>query len=187
MVKEFKERPALNLGPLCYTLAVKEGGSEICHVDPTDDKRKYAIIICLGEFSGGDLCLPFNGYRIPFAMGQILIFQARLLPHMTSVYKGFRLVITGFTTASLGCFDGYPKDMADYTSPNAREFLLEKDRLSKERARGRKTKSQKFQTLVDAFKVGTLRFKFANGKCTILGRKMVSDRRYNLRQRKTSL
>ncbi|KAJ7815265.1 hypothetical protein B0H14DRAFT_2304317, partial [Mycena olivaceomarginata] len=73
--------PNLNFDGLFFTVAVKEGSSEVLHVDWNNNLHTYAIIFCVGDYTGGEFCIPQIGYRIPLRAGAILAVRTRLLAH----------------------------------------------------------------------------------------------------------
>ncbi|KIJ33794.1 hypothetical protein M422DRAFT_85478, partial [Sphaerobolus stellatus SS14] len=76
--------PALDFGGLCQTVAIKEGGSQIPHIDWLDHPQIYAFVICLGPgWVGGKLVFPQLRRAIPTSPGQVIVFQARQLAHFT--------------------------------------------------------------------------------------------------------
>ncbi|KAK7450153.1 hypothetical protein VKT23_013036 [Stygiomarasmius scandens] len=80
-------------------VAIKEGSSEVFHLDWQDDPNSLAWIAPLGEgWTGGDFCLPQLNIRIPIYPGQVLGAQTRRLIHCRSpVESGRRIVVTCFT------------------------------------------------------------------------------------------
>ena len=83
--------------PLFGTIAIKRGGSENVHVDVGDHKATLAIVAVFGNFTGGELCLPQTGDKVPLQPGQVIAFRAGQLAHFTAPVEGTRMVITGFT------------------------------------------------------------------------------------------
>lgn len=95
---QLKERPVLDFHGAFFTVAVKEGSSEIYHVDWHDWKWGYAYVIVFGDFEGGEFCAPQLGIKVPIRPGQIFCVMARVLAHCTApVTGGRRLVITCFS------------------------------------------------------------------------------------------
>jgi hypothetical protein len=76
---------------------VKEGGSRNLHLDFHDYKLGWAWVWCVGDFEGGELCLPQLGVKIPLVPGQLIAFMAGSLAHFTAPFKGKRIVFTGFS------------------------------------------------------------------------------------------
>ncbi|KAF8573188.1 hypothetical protein K439DRAFT_1233735, partial [Ramaria rubella] len=65
-----------------FCLAIKEGSSQIFHLDWTDHPWTYAWVILIGEgWEGGELCLPQLGKKVPTRPGQVIAFTARTLAH----------------------------------------------------------------------------------------------------------
>ncbi|KAF8581055.1 hypothetical protein K439DRAFT_1355271 [Ramaria rubella] len=97
----FAARSSLDFQGLFFTLAVKECGSQILHLDWSDHPRTYTWVILLGEgWEGGELCLPQLGRKIPTHPGQVIAFTGRTLTHFSAPHKnGRRLVCTGYSDA----------------------------------------------------------------------------------------
>lgn len=93
-----KEYPFLDLGGMFYTIAVKEGGSQITHLDWRDHPGSYSWVIPVGPgWEGGELCFPQLGIKVATRPGQVIAFRGRYLAHFASKISGQRLAITGFT------------------------------------------------------------------------------------------
>ncbi|THU98901.1 hypothetical protein K435DRAFT_659953, partial [Dendrothele bispora CBS 962.96] len=80
-------------------VAVKEGSSEILHLDWQDDPNVFAWIAPVGKgWTGGDFCLPQLGLRVPILPGQVVGALTRRLIHASSVVtSGRRIVLTCFS------------------------------------------------------------------------------------------
>ncbi|KIJ52698.1 hypothetical protein M422DRAFT_156537, partial [Sphaerobolus stellatus SS14] len=84
-----KARPCLDMGGLFFTLAIKEGGSQIPHLDWLDHPGIYAFVITVGPgWTGGELCFPQLGKKIVTHPGMIIAFQARYLAHFAGECRG---------------------------------------------------------------------------------------------------
>ncbi|KAF8573929.1 hypothetical protein K439DRAFT_1268764, partial [Ramaria rubella] len=78
----FQKRPGLDFKGIFFCLAIKEGSSQIIHLDWTDHPWTYAWVILIGEgWQGGELCLPQLGKKVPTRPGQVIAFTARTLAH----------------------------------------------------------------------------------------------------------
>ncbi|KAJ7174330.1 hypothetical protein C8R46DRAFT_1214542 [Mycena filopes] len=86
--KEFAARPSLNFGGLFFTVAIKEGSSELIHIDWNNCLQKYALIFCTGNYTGGDFCIPPLQIRIPLCPGSVLAVRTRLLAYCTTSLEG---------------------------------------------------------------------------------------------------
>ncbi|KAK7439553.1 hypothetical protein VKT23_017481 [Stygiomarasmius scandens] len=97
--KQYLEtRVWLDFGGAFLCIAVKEGSSEVYHLDWNDDPNSFAWIIAVGRgWTGGDFCLPQLGKRIPLQSGQILGALTRQLIHCGTATEGRRIVLTCFT------------------------------------------------------------------------------------------
>ncbi|KAJ7817680.1 hypothetical protein B0H14DRAFT_2373847, partial [Mycena olivaceomarginata] len=98
---KFRDRPNLDFGGLFFTIAVKEGSSEVLHVDWNDNLHTYAIIFAIGDYTGGEFCVPQIGHHIPLRPGAVLAARTRLLAHCSHIGCGRHLVFTCFTDSTL--------------------------------------------------------------------------------------
>jgi hypothetical protein len=80
---------------------VKEGSSEIPHVDFNDDGNSLTWAVPIGEFAGGDFCAPQLDSRIPVLSGQGLACTTRRILHYTTPVHGSRLVLILFCDKTL--------------------------------------------------------------------------------------
>ncbi|KAG1860556.1 hypothetical protein C8R48DRAFT_673767 [Suillus tomentosus] len=95
---QFHLRPNLDMGGPFFTVAAKEAGSGITHLDWNDDRAIFAFIFAVGDWEGGEFCAPQLGIKIPLRPGQVLAVLARVLAHFSApVTKGRRIVFTCFT------------------------------------------------------------------------------------------
>jgi len=91
------DRPALDFLGMCQTVAIKESGSQLPHLDWLDHPGVYAFVICVGPgWKGGKIVFPQLRKAVPTAPGQIVAFQARRLPHFTTEVEGKSLALTCF-------------------------------------------------------------------------------------------
>ncbi|KAF8574688.1 hypothetical protein K439DRAFT_1371769, partial [Ramaria rubella] len=95
--------PGLDFKGVFFCLAIKEGSSQIIHLDWTDHPWTYAWVILIGEgWQGGELCLPQLGKKVPTRPGQVIAFTARTLAHFAAPHMGGRrIVLTGFSDVYL--------------------------------------------------------------------------------------
>lgn len=91
----------MDFGVTFFTIAVKEGGSEIIHIDWNDNLHKFALIFAAGDWEGGEFCIPQLGVRIPLRPGQVIAVRTRLLAHCSAPILGRRIVFTCFTDSTL--------------------------------------------------------------------------------------
>ncbi|KAJ7126520.1 hypothetical protein C8R43DRAFT_897615 [Mycena crocata] len=102
LAKEFVLRPALDFGGLFTTIAMKEGSSDIIHIDWNDNTRKYALIFVVGHFTGAEFCVPQLNMCFPVRQGMLLAVRTCILAHCaTLVGTGRRVVFTCFTDSML--------------------------------------------------------------------------------------
>jgi len=84
-------------GPF-FAVAVKEGGSGKVHIDWNDNRAIYAFIFAVGDWTGGEFCVPQLGIKIPVRPGQVLAVLARVAAHFSApTTGGRRIVFTCFT------------------------------------------------------------------------------------------
>ncbi|KAG2088893.1 hypothetical protein BD769DRAFT_1372318, partial [Suillus cothurnatus] len=91
--------PTLDFGEAFFTLAIKEGISEIVHVNWNDDINSIIWLISLGDWEEGFIVFTQNSIKchIPIYAGDMLSFMACMLAHCTtSVTKGRRIILTCF-------------------------------------------------------------------------------------------
>lgn len=96
---------SFNFGGVFFAMAVKEGGSELMHIDWGDSKFTMALITSVGGLPVY-LCLPQIKVKIPLYPGQVLAVASRVLSHFAahietvntddSVPKQRRVVVVGF-------------------------------------------------------------------------------------------
>lgn len=95
-------RPRVDMGGPFFALAVKESGSGVVHLDWNDNRGIYAYIFAVGDWEGGEFCIPQLGIKIPVRPGQVLAVLARVLAHFSApVTSGRRIVFTCFTDTLL--------------------------------------------------------------------------------------
>lgn len=95
---KFASRPNLDFDGTFFTVAVKEGSSEVVHIDFNDDCKNVAFVVPFGDFTGADLCIPQLNTRVPILPGQMAAFNAKLLAHCSSpILGGRRIILTLFT------------------------------------------------------------------------------------------
>jgi hypothetical protein len=58
------------------------------HRDAKD--QGYCLVMPLGDFEKGDLCLYEPGFVIPLAPGDVIVFASREITHFNLHYKGER-------------------------------------------------------------------------------------------------
>lgn len=85
-----------------FTVAIKEGSSEMPHLDFNDHPHSMTWVVPLGRFGGGHFVSPQLRRTIPVAAGQVMGAMTRYLLHSgTVVTEGSRLVLTCFTDHTL--------------------------------------------------------------------------------------
>jgi len=98
----FPKRPSLNFFGLFQSVGIKEGGSQVWHLDWCDDPKGYAIVICLGPgWTGAHVEILQLGKTVPTRNGTVIILPACKLVHRCGELTGKRLAITCFTCANL--------------------------------------------------------------------------------------
>jgi hypothetical protein len=94
--------PRVDMGGPFFALTVKEAGSGVVHLDWNDNRVIYAYIFAVGDWEGGEFCIPQLGIKIPVRPGQVLAVLARVLAHFSAlVTSGRRIVFTCFTDTLL--------------------------------------------------------------------------------------
>lgn len=94
--KLIEDLPELDFLGAFTTVAVTNGISNVMHTDAGDGGLTWVVPI--GEWEGGDLCIPQAGIRIEVRPGDAIAFQANFLAHFSSEIKwGNRLALTCFT------------------------------------------------------------------------------------------
>jgi hypothetical protein len=63
LANELANRPALSFGGAFFTVAVKEGSSELLLLDFNDDPNGISWIVPLGDWEGGQFCVPQLGMK----------------------------------------------------------------------------------------------------------------------------
>jgi hypothetical protein len=102
LVDQLANRPSLAFGGAFFTVAVKEGSSEVVHLDFNDDPNGITWIIPLGDWEGGEFCVPQLNMKIPIRSGQMLGAMTRVLAHCSApVTKGRRVILTLFSDKTL--------------------------------------------------------------------------------------
>ncbi|KAF8875575.1 hypothetical protein BD779DRAFT_1678179 [Infundibulicybe gibba] len=95
---EFECRPALDFQGAFFAVAVKEGSSEIIHLDFHDFKHSITWIVPLGDWEGGEFCIPQLGIKIPVHAGQVLGAMTGVFAHCSApVTQGYRVILTLFS------------------------------------------------------------------------------------------
>ncbi|KAJ7814762.1 hypothetical protein B0H14DRAFT_3746961 [Mycena olivaceomarginata] len=106
LAEEFAARPALDFGGLWFMVAVKEGSSEIIHLDFNDTHALVAFIWVISPpnslWTGGEFCAPQLGGKIPFRPGQMIAARTRILAHCGATVRGKgRITFTCFSDSQL--------------------------------------------------------------------------------------
>jgi len=81
LAKDLESRPALDFGGAFFAVAVKEGSSEVIHLDFNDDEDGVTWAVPLGDWEGGEFCVPQLQKKIPILPGQVLGAMTRILAH----------------------------------------------------------------------------------------------------------
>ncbi|KAJ7178437.1 hypothetical protein C8R43DRAFT_942122 [Mycena crocata] len=94
LAKEFALRPALDFGGLFTTIAMKEGSSDIIHIDWNDNTRKYTLMFVVGHFTGAEFCVPQLNMHLPVRQGMLLGAHSGPLHHISwdGTSGGFHLL-----------------------------------------------------------------------------------------------
>jgi hypothetical protein len=96
--EEFTIRASLDFNGVFFTVAVKEGCSEIIHADWNDNPDSLSWIVPIGNWEGGEWCSPQLGLKFPVQAGQVLAATTHRLVHCSApITHGQRLIFTLFT------------------------------------------------------------------------------------------
>jgi hypothetical protein len=101
LANAFASCPALDFGGVFATVAAKEGSSEIIHLDFDDHPDHIAWIVPLGDWEGGEFCVPQVGIKVPIHAGQVIAAMTRNLAHCSAPIKGRRVILTLFSDKTL--------------------------------------------------------------------------------------
>ncbi|KAJ7170562.1 hypothetical protein C8R43DRAFT_944468 [Mycena crocata] len=104
--EELRACPALDLGGLFYSCAMKEGSSEFIHIDFNDPLPLLTLIFVISRpgqvWTGGEFCVPQLNIKTPFQGGQMLAVRTCLLAHCSATVTGEGcLVLTCFSDSTL--------------------------------------------------------------------------------------
>ncbi|KAF8826513.1 hypothetical protein HHX47_DHR5000076 [Lentinula edodes] len=99
---EFEEMPWLDFKGAFFAIAIKEGGSEINHLDWSDDPKGLTWVAPVGTWRGGDLKTIEMGLQTSIGPGDAIIANMREIVHAAApVSQGTRITLTGFTCSFL--------------------------------------------------------------------------------------
>ncbi|KAI0044869.1 hypothetical protein FA95DRAFT_1496441 [Auriscalpium vulgare] len=91
-------REALDFNGACLCIAIKQGSSELIHVDFNDHERFLTCVLPVGDAVGAHVFLPQLNQRFAVERGSMFAFKAKRLAHCTSPpTSGERIVLTCFT------------------------------------------------------------------------------------------
>ncbi|KAJ7673188.1 hypothetical protein DFH06DRAFT_1081967 [Mycena polygramma] len=105
---ELAEFPNFDFGGILTTVACKEGGSEMIHLDWFDNLNLPAWLTAVGDFEGGNFCAPQLDGAMGFEAGSVVAAKTRMLAHCCSPVTGRRIVFTFFIDQCL-----FEKTMAE--------------------------------------------------------------------------
>jgi hypothetical protein len=93
-----------------FAIAVKEGVSEMIHVDFNDGKKTITWVWPVGDWDeGADFVAPQLGVRVPVRAGQMIGIMAGTMAHfITPIKSGRRVIFTCFTDQLLWAHDNLP-------------------------------------------------------------------------------
>ena len=102
-------RPALDFKGAFFTIAVKEGSSEIVHIDWNDGIKTMTWIFAVGDWEGAEFVAPQLGVKVPIVAGHMLGVMSRTLAHLsTPIRSGRRVVFTCFTDQNIWAHTNFP-------------------------------------------------------------------------------
>lgn len=96
-----KTMPWVDLGPACFCVAIKEGGSPILHYDKQDADWIPTWTMGLGNFKSADMLFPQLKLRVPYGPGQALAALTNALVHGAGPFSGRRVALTMFISRNL--------------------------------------------------------------------------------------
>ncbi|RPB01471.1 hypothetical protein L873DRAFT_1842436 [Choiromyces venosus 120613-1] len=67
------------------------------HVDLKDVCKGFCAIVPLGNFTGGNFCLPSLGISIPMVAGEVIFLKFHLIPHYVGQWTGHRFSLVHYT------------------------------------------------------------------------------------------
>jgi hypothetical protein len=93
-----------------FTVAVREGVSEIIHIDFNDGKKTITWIFPVGYWEeGAEFVAPQLGVRVALKPGQMIGIMAGVIAHFTTPIKsGRRVIFTCFTDQLLWMHTNLP-------------------------------------------------------------------------------
>ncbi|KAK8006007.1 hypothetical protein PG991_012304 [Apiospora marii] len=65
------------------------------HRDTSDVRGGYAGLFTLGQYTGGNLCIPQLGIKVPYAPGACALLRGDRMDHLVADYTGPRYFVTG--------------------------------------------------------------------------------------------
>jgi hypothetical protein len=110
--KEIDKRPALDFKGAFFTVAVKEGSSEVIHIDWNDSENSVTWVWAVGDWCGGEFCAPQLGIKVPIRPGQLFAVMARVIAHCSApVTGGRRVIFTCFSDHLILTHDNLPANV----------------------------------------------------------------------------
>jgi hypothetical protein len=102
-------RPALDFKGAFFTVAVKEGCSNIVHIDWSDGKKTMTWVWAVGNWEGAEFVAPQLGIRVPVQPGHLFGLMAGVVAHFTtSLTSGRRVMFTCFTDQNVWAHENLP-------------------------------------------------------------------------------
>lgn len=99
---KLKDKPYLDFHGAFFAVAVKEGCSDIDHLDWADDIDNLTFVTAVDNWEGADLQFLELGLRFPLAQGDIAVGKMRKLVHSAGkITSGRRITLTFFTSELL--------------------------------------------------------------------------------------
>ncbi|KAG2116857.1 hypothetical protein BD769DRAFT_1390944 [Suillus cothurnatus] len=65
LAAQLLECPSLDFGGSVFAVTVKEGGSQLIHINWHDCHAIWAFVFAIGDWEGGEFCAPELGIKIP--------------------------------------------------------------------------------------------------------------------------
>jgi hypothetical protein len=95
----------VDMGGAFFLWTYRQGSSNVIHMDPMDYEKGLAFVFAFGDFQECNLVFPTLKKAVPLSEGQMMAFNAHLLPHFASEIegKGVRYGLTCFTDKQTAC------------------------------------------------------------------------------------
>ncbi|EDR13023.1 uncharacterized protein LACBIDRAFT_308407 [Laccaria bicolor S238N-H82] len=76
--------PTLNFKGAFFIVTIKEGDSEIVHIDWSDSRKSMTWVFTMGDWEGAEFVAPQIGVRVPVNAGHLFRVMLRMVAHFTT-------------------------------------------------------------------------------------------------------